>query len=376
MNLNKKNIINYFIKSKVHLGYNLKNNAQTSSYMLGTRLNQPIINLNQTYIMLKKVCFFLAQIVPKNQSILFVGDDLFFLERYIFSKNIVGVFYMSEKTWRPGFFTNFNKYFPEYLRIFKRHFLKFKADHFYKIKTSPKIIIVLNPSKHERLIYEAFKAKKVIIAIVDSNCSSSLLSKITYAIPGNNVSMESQFCFVQFFLQAIKVGRQRRFKKAMFGLNMTDNILQRRKLRRRMLNNSLVLREFWTARFPQVMQRKHWYYRVFYSKYYEMTGQFDFSEPINEKEFLKEPTENNKFGKKHNKNWKKKKYYNNNKSKKFNKFNNKNNQNNNNKNNNKNSKNWNSNKKNINQKQNNKKPFYGKHQKTQQKNQNFKKNKK
>lgn len=67
----KKSLINRLYKYNMHIGSIASINSKLNYYILGNRFGFSIIDLNKSFILLKKTIFFLNQLSINNGSLLF-----------------------------------------------------------------------------------------------------------------------------------------------------------------------------------------------------------------------------------------------------------------------------------------------------------------
>lgn len=158
------------LKSGIHLGHQKNRwNPKMSMYLIGIIKDIHIINIEYTIVMLRIVINIIKDlIINKGKLIVFINNinDVNNIISVISNKHIK---YQQNKE-NNGIFTN-------------KKFVKQKEFNFI-----PDILFIFNTNNFIYTIREANKLKIPIIALVDSNCNPV---DITYAIPGNNDSLQS-----------------------------------------------------------------------------------------------------------------------------------------------------------------------------------------
>lgn len=216
--INKKLLISSLIKNKIHLGFSEKKSYKYN-YIFGSQNKQYFIDINYTLIALKKVYKILFHLVGCHQNIFIIGQKSNFLHNYILKRKPSGLFFLPYNEWKPGFFTNFNIYFPHYLMHYfhkltkslifnpnittKEQEQQIKLDYSVQYLTElPDILVLLdvNDKNTVSVLNEAHRVNIPIIALVDTNCHPDILKKITYSIPMNTVSASSTFFFVEILI--------------------------------------------------------------------------------------------------------------------------------------------------------------------------------
>ena len=96
----------------------------------------------------------------------------------------------------------------------KLHYYLYQKLNLEDISTKPRILLVFNAHKYQKSIYEAYRNKIPVIAIVNSQCTTDLLNKITYIIPTNLTTFDGYIFMSRLFLKIFKIGR----KKYLFNL--------------------------------------------------------------------------------------------------------------------------------------------------------------
>ncbi|MBF8246834.1 MAG: 30S ribosomal protein S2 [Rickettsia sp.] len=216
--------------SSVHLGHKTSRwNPSMAPYIYSIKNNIHIIDLQKTYVLLKKALLKIYETISQNKKILFVSSRTNVSQIVAEYAEKCGQFYISHR-WLGGILTNWKtvsssikklEKMEEILRnkdlagkYTKKEILNLerKKDKLLKsfqgirnMNGKPSLIIVFDTNKDHLAIKEAQKLKIPIIAILDTNSNPKA---IDFPIPGNDDSMKSikYFCenFVQTSLNSIK----------------------------------------------------------------------------------------------------------------------------------------------------------------------------
>jgi small subunit ribosomal protein S2 len=184
-----------------------------------------LINLDKTIEKLDEALAFLKSAKKEGKEILIVGTNpalrsivkeaaeeagtLYVVERWIggtltnfkeIRKRIKYFNDLETKTKQEDFTKNYNK--KERLMINKElERLKLKFGGIKKIERSPDIIFIVDTTKDEIALKEAFDSEKTVIALVDTNCNPV---NINYPIPANDDSVSSVKYILDKVVKSIK----------------------------------------------------------------------------------------------------------------------------------------------------------------------------
>ena len=177
---------------RVHLGHSYGcRNEYMSPYLFGTRLGIDIIDLEQTLPLLQDALNFIAHIAYKQGIILFVNRNKQMMPWVERTAREVGEFAHC-RYWTGGMYTDSTKTFRTMTRL-------------------PDLGIFLNTLNNVFLqhIGVVDHAKLLIptIGICDSNSDPRL---ITYPVPGNDDSKETQLYYLKLFSEAVLQGKAKR----------------------------------------------------------------------------------------------------------------------------------------------------------------------
>lgn len=231
------------LKMKSHIGTN-NWTKEMSRYLLGSRNGVSIINLEYTFISLKRVLKFLENYTKYNKT-KGLNSNILFVNTYNkYSELVKHVAIRSNQSyindrWIGGTITNwkqisesillydkFHRQFDEFLKmnniqipIYEKAKKRYEGLELDRRSSGigpsasvienramqciiPDIIILTNPDQNNILIQEAQLYKIPVIAFADSN---TLIKGIDYIIPGNNKSIY----FMYFCLNLITITLQR-----------------------------------------------------------------------------------------------------------------------------------------------------------------------
>lgn len=164
-------------------------------YLLGTKNNLGLINLNTTLTQLKIFAFFLVKITAERQPFLTVNHR--FLANWA-HKSLGACSDQLEGKWLGGLLTNHKT-----IRTAKR-FKRLKQQ--LKNKRLPTLLFVLNATTFDWPTKEALLVKLPSAVILDGDNTNPLAA--TYTIPGNNASWSA----LNFYLKLIRAAIIRGWK--------------------------------------------------------------------------------------------------------------------------------------------------------------------
>ncbi len=196
----------------VHFGHQTKRwNPKMRQYIYGARQGVHIIDLDQSAVLAKKAFDFVADIVARGGSILFVGTKRQAQEIVRAEAARSGMYYVTNR-WLGGTLTNFRtmKGGLDRLRTLKRMKDDGTYEQFVKKETVqmdkerarlekyiggmegmgsiPQAMFVIDPQLEFIAVKEARKLGIPVIAITDTNCDPDL---VDYVIPGNDDAIRS-----------------------------------------------------------------------------------------------------------------------------------------------------------------------------------------
>ena len=205
-----------------------KTNPRMQRYIFTTRNGAEILDIVQTVPMIERAAQFLAEIVKKKETILFVGTTPASREYVRATAEKFGYPYVTER-WLGGTLTNFKTIFQRL-----QYYLKLKADRqagrlekytkkertgfdkeierltfLFKglevITKLPQAIVILGVSSHDTTVREARRLKIPVVGIISSDADPDL---IDYPIPANDFSKTSVQWVLQRFESVIEAARK------------------------------------------------------------------------------------------------------------------------------------------------------------------------
>tara|TARA_B100001142_G_scaffold300436_1_gene325211 strand:+ start:33977 stop:34729 length:753 start_codon:yes stop_codon:yes gene_type:complete len=228
-----KNIINLtttqLFKARLHLGHrNNTLNLKMLVYLLGTRHNVNIFNLQHILISLRIIFKAISEIVKQRGHFFLVGTNkdlpmveifYYFLLKYsILNPNEKNFFITGfvGKKWVGGSFSNWKKTFQflNYIQKsslrkqesarYKNYFKHLQGLNQNKKKPIPDFVFFFNQDINA--LKEVQQLNIPMIGITDSNSNPD---NLLYNLPGNDDSLESIQFFCNFLEQAILEGKQK-----------------------------------------------------------------------------------------------------------------------------------------------------------------------
>ncbi|KAG8542598.1 hypothetical protein GDO81_026436 [Engystomops pustulosus] len=187
--------------ARVHLGHKKGcRHRLMESYIFGCRLDQDIIDLNQTLEHLQLALNFTAHVAYRNGIILFVCRNRQFSHQVETLAEECGE-YAHTRFWRGGLLTNANIQYSHGVRL-------------------PDLMVFLGTLntvfEQHVAIRDAAKMNIPTVGIVDSNCNPSLIS---YPIPGNDDSPTAMELYCQLFKMTItRAKAKRKQMEILYGL--------------------------------------------------------------------------------------------------------------------------------------------------------------
>lgn len=194
--VNKLFTIKDLFNARVHLGHTVRSlTTQMRPFIFGTRFDTCIFDLDETALLLRQALNFIAHISHKGGIVLFVSRQpqmAHMVERTAIECGEYAVC----RQWNTEIFTAPNQTFGGEVRL-------------------PDLIILLHTKvgtqymEHQAII-DAAKVSIPTVAIVDSDCNPNLIS---YPIPGNDDTLDSQQLYLHLFKQAILLGKKKRLEE-------------------------------------------------------------------------------------------------------------------------------------------------------------------
>ncbi|KAM3911424.1 small ribosomal subunit protein uS2m [Leptodactylus fuscus] len=187
--------------ARVHLGHKKGcRHRLMESYIFGCRLDQDIIDLNQTLEHLQLALNFTAHVAYRNGVILFICRNRQFCHRVETLAEECGE-YAHTRFWRGGLLTNANIQYGRGVRL-------------------PDLVVFLGTLntvfEQHVAIRDTAKMNIPTVGIVDTNCNPSLIS---YPVPGNDDSPSAMELYCQLFKMTItRAKAKRKQMEILYGL--------------------------------------------------------------------------------------------------------------------------------------------------------------
>jgi len=212
----------------VHFGHKTaKGHPKMKPYVLATRQNVQIINVEKTLAKLEEAAAFLKDVASSGGVILLVGTKVPGKLLIESAAKDINMPYVSER-WLGGTFTNFpvlskrleyflsqeakkkqgelDKYSKKEQAVLNRELESFerKLGGIKTLKKLPNAMLVIDIGDHKAGVLEAIKMKVPVVAISDTNTDPTMA---TYPIPANDKSISSLSFILNHLVAAIKEGQ-------------------------------------------------------------------------------------------------------------------------------------------------------------------------
>lgn len=222
------------LEAGVHFGHHPRRwNPKMSQYIYGTKGGVHIIDLQQTYPMLKKGLDVLTDVIAQGGRVLFVGTKLQATEIVAEAAKRCGQYYINHR-WLGGMLTNWKtisqsikrlKDLDEQLEnnnggIIKKELLKLQNDReklnralggIREMGDTPDALFVIDTLKESTALLEARKLGIPVIAVCDTNSDPDL---VDYVIPGNDDARRAIEFYCKLASDAVLDGIQKQLSKA------------------------------------------------------------------------------------------------------------------------------------------------------------------
>lgn len=219
------------LEAGVHFGHQTRRwNPKMKPYIFTERNGIYILDLQQTLGLVEAAHAFVADIVGKGGTVLFVGTKKQAQESLVEEATRAGMPYINHR-WLGGMLTNFATMKKRINRLReleemetdekfehlpKKEILKIKAEReklrrnlggIMNLNRLPEAIFVVDPKKEKIAIAEARRLEIPIIAIVDTNCDPD---EVDYVIPGNDDAIRAIGLITRVMADAALAGMERR----------------------------------------------------------------------------------------------------------------------------------------------------------------------
>lgn len=224
-------ILQKMVEAGVHIGHRKsRTHPKMKPFLLSTRQNVQIINVEKTLEKLKSAADFLKNVSAQNGIILFVATKMPAKTIIKETAQKAGMPYVSER-WLGGTITNFdiiskrlgyflkqeedrdkgewNKYTKREQLLKERELadLEKKMGGLKKLKAIPNVLVIVDIGEHDGAVREARKAGVPVVAITDTNTDPTL---IDYPIPANDRSLKSVKLLLDELVSAIIEGKNQK----------------------------------------------------------------------------------------------------------------------------------------------------------------------
>lgn len=232
------------LEAGVHFGHHPRRwNPKMSPYIFGTKSNVHIIDLQQTYPMLKKALEVLTEVAAQGGRVLFVGTKTQATEIVADAAKRCGQYYVNHR-WLGGMLTNWKtisqsikrlKEMDEALEnnttgVTKKELLKLKSNRekleralggIREMGDTPDALFVIDTVKESTALLEARKLGIPVIGVCDTNADPEL---VDYVIPGNDDARRSIEFYTRLVSDAILEGIQKQLSKAGVDMGAAEEI--------------------------------------------------------------------------------------------------------------------------------------------------------
>ncbi len=224
------------IENKVYLGHSASSwHARIAPYTRASVRGHYVIDLVATAKLLTHAYAYLFKMAKRGHSFLFVGTKYTAAPWVRKAALCSGSFYVNQ-VWRSGLLTNWTflrgrvRLLSWFSRVFlfmreyqytkplpkglvlslERRYLKLRLEMsgLIGLHYMPNVVILIDPQFEKQAFTESVKLKRIIVALVDSNCDPDL---IHVPIPGNDDHSTSIRMILQIIATAILRGKLVRY---------------------------------------------------------------------------------------------------------------------------------------------------------------------
>ena len=226
------------LEAGVHFGHQTKRwNPKMKPYIYGARNGIHIVNLAETVRAFYKVYHFVAGVVARGDSILFVGTKKQAQEIVAEEATRGRQFFVTHR-WLGGMLTNWRtirqsverlkaiekmKEDDTYLHLTKKEILRRERERLKlernlggikDMVSQPGALFVVDPKREHIAVCEARRLGIPVVAIVDTNCDPD---EVDYTIPGNDDAIRAIRLFCSRVADACLDGAAGRRERARMG---------------------------------------------------------------------------------------------------------------------------------------------------------------
>ncbi|MCP5322510.1 MAG: 30S ribosomal protein S2 [Candidatus Paracaedibacteraceae bacterium] len=232
------------LEAGVHFGHHPRRwNPKMSQYIFGKKGSVHIIDLQQTYPMLKKALDVLTEVAAQGGRILFVGTKIQATEIVAEAAKRCGQYYVNHR-WLGGMLTNWKTISQSIKRLkeldealdnqnnslTKKELLKLEKDReklnralggIREMGDTPDALFIIDTNKESTALLEAKKLGIPIVAVCDTNSDPDL---VDYIIPGNDDARRAIEFYTKLVSDAVLAGIQKQLTKAGVDVGASEEI--------------------------------------------------------------------------------------------------------------------------------------------------------
>ncbi|NNE92268.1 MAG: 30S ribosomal protein S2 [Verrucomicrobiales bacterium] len=205
-------LLTELVEAGVHFGHQSRKwNPKMRPYIMGTKHNVHLINLEQTVDQIETASLFLQDLVDKNKKVLFVGCKRQAQDAVREAAEATKQFYVNHR-WLGGMLTNHStvkqsidrmEYLenleksPEYKKMSKKELaslnreknkLFLRLNGIRNMRGLPDAVVIVDTAREYNAVNEACKLQIPIVGLVDSNADPEI---IDYPIAANDDAIRS-----------------------------------------------------------------------------------------------------------------------------------------------------------------------------------------
>lgn len=238
--------IRQLLEAGVHFGHHPRRwNPKMSQYIFGAKGGVHIIDLQQTYPMLKTGLDVLTEVVAQGGRALFVGTKTQATEIIAEAAERCGQYYVNHR-WLGGMLTNWKtitqsikrlkeldeQFADESVKLTKKERLKLELSRdklnralggIREMGDVPDVLFVIDTVKESTALLEARKLGIPIVAVCDTNADPDM---VDYVIPGNDDARRAIELYTKLAADAVLAGIQKQMAKAGVDLGASENVMK------------------------------------------------------------------------------------------------------------------------------------------------------
>lgn len=238
--------IRQLLEAGVHFGHHPRRwNPKMSQYIFGAKGGVHIIDLQQTYPMLKTGLDVLTEVVAQGGRALFVGTKTQATEIIAEAAERCGQYYVNHR-WLGGMLTNWKtitqsikrlkeldeQLADESVKLTKKERLKLELSRdklnralggIREMGDVPDVLFVIDTVKESTALLEARKLGIPVVAVCDTNADPDM---VDYVIPGNDDARRAIELYTKLAADAVLAGIQKQMAKAGVDLGASENVMK------------------------------------------------------------------------------------------------------------------------------------------------------